>query len=107
MRVRRSDGSRPLDTRRHLPLGIERDETYTDQTVRLTPGDVLVLYTDGITEAKNENHDLFGMERLDAALRASDGSAAGAVADVLRAVDEFTGHRAPDDDRTLLAARVL
>jgi sigma-B regulation protein RsbU (phosphoserine phosphatase) len=88
-----------------LPLGIDADECYTDGVVRFAGGDLLVLYTDGITEAhRGDDFALFGVERLDAALSQCQPTAGDAVDCILRDVDHFTAHAAPSDDQTLLAA---
>jgi sigma-B regulation protein RsbU (phosphoserine phosphatase) len=47
-----------------IPLGIFEDKTWEQETVQLDPGDVLILYTDGVTEAYVEPPSLFGEERL-------------------------------------------
>lgn len=97
----------PLSATPRLPLGIDGDETYVDATVTFAPGDMLVLYTDGIIEAHNATRDeMFGQERLDAVLCAVCDDAKGLVRRVLEAVDSFTGYRAPEDDRTMLVAKV-
>lgn len=107
MRIRRDGTVGPLDAPRRFPLGIEPDEIYADATITFAPGDLLVLYTDGITEAKSvARDDLFGQDRLDDVIRATDDGAKSVVRAVLDAVDAFTGYRAPDDDRTLLVAKV-
>lgn len=107
MRIRRDGAVGPLDAPRWFPLGIDGDEIYADATITFAPGDLLVLYTDGITEAKDMTHDLFGQDRLDDVLRATnDDGAKTVVRAVLGAVDAFTGYRAADDDRTLLVAGV-
>ncbi len=54
-----------------IPLGIVEDRTWGQETVQLDPGDILVLYTDGITEAHHEMPLLFGEERLLESVRAS------------------------------------
>jgi sigma-B regulation protein RsbU (phosphoserine phosphatase) len=74
--------------------------------VRLSGGDVLVLYTDGITEAHGPGDDLFGTERLVEVVRRSRGlTAEGIGRAVLATVDEFAGSMASADDRTLLVIR--
>ncbi len=91
--------------RNGLPLGIDADERYVDDVVRFAPGDLLVLYTDGITEAHRErDFSLFGSERLDAALSQCQPTAGDAVTCILRDVSHFTANAAPSDDQTLLAA---
>ncbi len=89
-----------------LPLGIAPTETYREQTYRLLPGDQLVLYTDGITEAHNEQGEMFGLARLDKALTDCDASAADLLELVLAALKEFTGGHPIHDDRTLLVAKI-
>lgn len=49
-----------------LPLGVLEDTTYTSETVSLQPGDSLLLYSDGISEAENAEREQFGEERLQA-----------------------------------------
>ena len=58
-----------------IPLGIFKDRTWGQETAQLDPGDVLVLYTDGITEAHREPPLLFGEERLLESVRATQGTA--------------------------------
>jgi sigma-B regulation protein RsbU (phosphoserine phosphatase) len=107
-RVRRAgeDWSEELREAGSLPLGIDAGEPYADACVTLRPGDTLVLYTDGITEARTPAGAFFGTDRVDAAICQSDCGAAAVVADLLAAVDAFTGPHPPTDDRTLLVARV-
>jgi len=52
-----------------LLIGILPGQTFSAAEVRIDPGDVLILYTDGIVEAENQNGELFGLERLEAAVR--------------------------------------
>ena len=107
-RVGRCDGShvRAIDRNGSVPLGIDASVPYEDTVERLAAGDFLLLYTDGITEARNGDGELFGLERLDAVVAECTGGARELVEMVLAAVDRFTGARPPTDDRTLLVARV-
>lgn len=90
----------------NLPLGIIAEEQYHDGSVTLEAGDVLVLYTDGITEARAAgNGDLLDTERFDALIQPG-GSAAEVLDRVLAGVAGFTGRQPAADDRTLLVARV-
>jgi sigma-B regulation protein RsbU (phosphoserine phosphatase) len=96
-----------LDAARDLPLGIREFEEYRQATVNLAMNDVLVLYTDGITEAWSTDGQLFGVDRLDGALRTLGGRGAAEVANgILGSVAAFSEGRAADDDRTLLAGVV-
>jgi sigma-B regulation protein RsbU (phosphoserine phosphatase) len=88
-----------------LPLGIDADESYEDHEHRLQTGDVLILYTDGITEARNPQGQMFGEERLDRAA-VCRGTAQGTLDAILGDLNRFRGQRATSDDSTLLVARV-
>ncbi len=86
-----------------IPLGIERDTSWTAETVRLEPDDLLVLYTDGITEAQNASGELFDVERLlDAAGSCPEHTALAVQDAILVAVDRFVGDAAQFDDLTLM-----
>ena len=97
---------RGIDREGSLPLGIDPDVGYCDTTEQLHPGDALLLYTDGITEARGPGGELFGVERLDRVLTRCDGGAAELVEYVLEDVNHFSEGRPANDDRTLLAAKV-
>jgi len=88
------------------PLGILDEEDYTERRVALHDGDRLLLYTDGITEARNPAGELFEVERLDAVLRSASGDSARLLNGILDAVRAFTGDTPADDDRTLVAVTV-
>ncbi len=104
--VRDTDGTvRELDhPARGLPLGILDDVTYQSTTVRLEPGQAIVLYTDGITEAFNANKDMYGVERLKAAVSAAPPDASEIVARVVEDLGRFAGLDSRSDDRTLVVA---
>jgi sigma-B regulation protein RsbU (phosphoserine phosphatase) len=96
-----------LDGVRSLPLGIDMDETYEVCTQALRPGDQMVFYTDGITEAHApDGHTMFGVERLDEVLKLCHLSVPDLIAAVLDAVERFTEGQPAQDDRTLLVAKV-
>jgi sigma-B regulation protein RsbU (phosphoserine phosphatase) len=101
------DGSLALlDAVRGLPLGIFPKETYQDATHQLVPGDQLVLYTDGITEAHNDAGEMFGLARLDKVLENCSVGAPDLLQEVLAEVEAFTAGRPAHDDRTLLVAKI-
>jgi sigma-B regulation protein RsbU (phosphoserine phosphatase) len=101
------DGSLALlDRAGGLPLGIFAGEHYRDETHQLVPGDELVLYTDGITEAHNSAGEMFGLGRLDKVLEDCSIGASDILRSVLEALEAFTAGRPPHDDRTLLVAKV-
>jgi Stage II sporulation protein E (SpoIIE) len=89
-----------------IVLGPSPDATYSRGFVRFDPGDVLVLFTDGIVEARGANDEEFGVERLKQVIdQGRDRSAEAMVAAVFAAVDEFSLHRPPEDDRTVVVVR--
>jgi sigma-B regulation protein RsbU (phosphoserine phosphatase) len=95
-----------LDSARSLPLGVFPNETYGVASHQLVPGDQLVLYTDGITEAQNPAGQMFGLERLDRVLENCAIGAQDLLKEVLATLDQFTAGRPPHDDRTLLVGKV-
>ncbi len=95
-----------LDGATALPLGIFAEQTYPERTYRLMPGDRLVLYTDGITEAQNEYGEMFGVARLDKVLENCVVDASDLLESVLEAMKEFTVGHALHDDCTLLVAKI-
>jgi len=88
-----------------LPLGLRmfKDMTWERRQVQLTPGDVLVLYSDGITEAQDLREDFFEEERLIEVAQANLGHSAGDMQEaIITQVHEFTGDAPQSDDITLL-----
>jgi sigma-B regulation protein RsbU (phosphoserine phosphatase) len=86
-----------------MPLGVYADVTWERRAVPLAPGEVLVLYTDGITEAQNGQEVFFGKERLLEIAKANVGRSAWEMQDVLlAAVHEFVGEAPQFDDITLM-----
>jgi len=97
---------RPLEAR-GLLLGVSADARYAATEVTVRPGDLVLLFTDGITEARNSDGEQFGDERLGALLTASRDAPPQEIADrIMRAVGEWGG-AGPKDDQALVVARVL
>jgi serine phosphatase RsbU (regulator of sigma subunit)/CHASE3 domain sensor protein len=107
-RLRRAGASsfEALNDAQSLPLGVEIDEPYETRRRTLGRGDTLVLYTDGITEARSRSDELFGTERLDEALMSSGKSPSEILAATLAAVERFDGN-VVHDDRSILILHVL
>ena len=85
-----------------MPLGILEDASWESRSVDLGPGDVLVLYTDGITEAENADCASFGEQGVVTAVRATLGQSALAIREaVLTALGRFVGTAAQFDDIAL------
>jgi len=85
-----------------VPLGVMEDYEYEAITHILQPGEQLILYTDGVTEAMNEEKELFGVDRLKAAIQEADASPAPMGAHILQSVKQFVGQREQYDDLTLV-----
>jgi len=86
------------------PLAVSDRAKYVPRAIALAPGDMLFLYTDGVTEAENRRAELFGLARLEAALREVRGRPARAVVEhVVARVAEFAKGAPPSDDLTCVA----
>jgi sigma-B regulation protein RsbU (phosphoserine phosphatase) len=102
-----ADGSLGLlDGHHGLPLGIMPDEEYPEGRAELVPGDQIVFYTDGVTEAENSAGEPFGLRRLDEVLANCAVGAGDLLKEVLRELEAFTGNNPPTDDRTVLVAKI-
>jgi len=89
-----------------LPVGTFYSNRYAARTLRLAPGDALVLYTDGLTEARDRTDREYGGERLAAALRRSGGKPPREL--VSACLDDLAAHLAGaprSDDLTVMAIR--
>jgi sigma-B regulation protein RsbU (phosphoserine phosphatase) len=87
-------------------LGILSIANYSEYRAKLEPGDVLAIYSDGVTEANNAKEEEFGDDRFAAVLTANrQKSAAEIVAAVNQALTEFAAGSPPADDITLIVAR--
>lgn len=110
--IRRRDGAVVSGEHpaRGLPLGIMDEAEYATHAIAFSPGDALVLYTDGITEAYDASRELFGEERLKRAVARgaeSGGEGAGAIlASIIEAVGAHAGLTHRSDDRTLVVGLV-
>lgn len=92
-----------------LMLGVLEGLSYPTAETRFLPGDLLVLYTDGVTEAQNDAGELWGEERLVEAIRRAPAGASCAelAALLLEEVRRFEGPHHRFDDITLLLARYV
>jgi len=106
--IRRRDGTVEEITSSGLPLGILAAATYTESAETLEPGDLVVLYTDGLTEAEDPDEEEFGLERITQVIASlNDPTADGACTEILTAVDEHTRGKPLHDDATLLVVERL
>jgi sigma-B regulation protein RsbU (phosphoserine phosphatase) len=89
-----------------LPLGLFETATYATRPVRLEAGDLLVLYTDGLSESRNADGEQYGVERVQRVLRGINGEAPRRVVEALISdLLAFRGSSPREDDLTLMAIR--
>ena len=93
--------------RRHgMALGVMPDLTQSAQSLSLDTGDVLVLYTDGVTEALNDQNEEFGLDRLERCVIDSMGSSVDAIVRTIQdALHAHVGDEPPFDDITLVVIK--
>ncbi|MBR1449709.1 MAG: serine/threonine-protein phosphatase [Prevotella sp.] len=84
----------------NAPIGLWSEVEYEGEEVDDMHGKTLFVYTDGINEAENSQHEQFGDERLQALLKQDWGSARQTSESVHKAVEEFVGDAEPSDDLT-------
>jgi phosphoserine phosphatase RsbU/P len=97
---------RELDAVGGIPLAILPETTYAQHVMQLERGDVVVLFTDGITDAINNRREPFGEERLRAAVGKVTGTAEQMLSSLLEALNNHTQNTQPSDDQTLVVLRV-
>ena len=86
-----------------LPLGVKQDTKYEQITLSLDPGDVVVLYTDGLTEAMNGQNEIYGLKRLTAFLNQSpDLNLADLGRHLIEDVESFCEDRPQRDDTCVI-----
>jgi serine phosphatase RsbU (regulator of sigma subunit) len=89
-----------------MPLGLFGEVSLADKTISLAPGDVLVAYTDGLTETFNAKGEMFGDERLAHIIGAHPGTSVQELLDAIMAqMTSFAGKVPQSDDITLLVMR--
>jgi serine phosphatase RsbU (regulator of sigma subunit) len=89
-----------------MALGVDEQARWRQKEVRLGPGDLLVLYTDGITEAQNPQGAFFGEDRLLEVVLSKAGSSAEEIRDaLLEEARRFVGGSAQQDDVALIVIR--
>ena len=90
----------------NIPFGIELKEDYKTGATRLEPHDLLVIYTDGVTEARNEEREEFGEARLLTLLQIAGAErSALTLSNIMQNLDEFVGAASQHDDITCMVVR--
>jgi serine phosphatase RsbU (regulator of sigma subunit) len=86
-----------------VPIGIDEESTWRRETVQILPGDVLVMYTDGVPDAMNETGDFFKSSSLVEVIKENLGQSAEVLQkSILDKVYAFVGEAPPFDDITLM-----
>lgn len=108
--LRRSNGQIEILPQREavMALGVKKNIDTVSERIKLNQGDVVVFYTDGITETHDENNMLFGEERLENIIREKGGADVNEIAEeLITEVRKFQGKTPQHDDITLLLMKVL
>lgn len=93
---------------RGLPLGVAPECVYETRRVEVFPGDTLVCYSDGVTDAQNKEQQLYGEDRLIALLdRERDAAPEELIEAIRKDVAQFRGSARISDDMTVVVVRVL
>ncbi len=91
-----------------LILGVKPDVIYEEKETEMASGDLLILFTDGLTEAENHNGDFFGEDRLEELLREYHLLPTGQIIDrIMEQARLFTGTRSFRDDVTIVLMKIL
>ena len=89
-----------------MALGVMADATFEQRAVQFEPGDLVLLYTDGITDAIDKRDRGFGVQQLQRMLvQAQNAPVADVVACIKRSLQTHVGDLAPFDDVTMIAVR--
>lgn len=91
-----------------LVLGVQRDVLFEENANRVEPGDIIVLYTDGIPEAQNYSGEFFGRVRLwEVVAGRHEESPEDIVEAIFNALNIFIGAKPLEDDTTLVVIKIL
>jgi sigma-B regulation protein RsbU (phosphoserine phosphatase) len=96
-----------LDEVGGVPLGIFEDLAYEETTITLSPGQSLVFYTDGITEASSPGGTMFGVDGIEGALTECTGDPECAIGHITSTLTDHESGVRPTDDQTLVVAKVV
>ena len=105
----RNDGSNEVLTKSHgIPVGVKRNQHYSESRITLEPGESLVIFTDGVTEEYNDQGEFFGIERLISVISPiRQMSTQHIVSKVIDVLNIFRGGAEVHDDTTILAIKFL
>ena len=104
----RANGAIEYLTEGGVALGVLQDSVYADCPVHFGAGDVLVMFTDGISEAESPSGEQFGQQRIEEIVERLAGRRSQEIVDgLVQAVLEWAGERGPNDDLTLVVLKSL
>lgn len=104
----KSDGIHfPLNEVLSYPLGIDKTNRFREASIQLHPGNTILMYTDGITEARSPEGDMFDLDRLEAALKSAGDGPEKLIAQVRQQVCAFQRGRSQVDDQTMVAVKCV
>ena len=95
-----------LDAAGSVPLGVLDREDFEVGSFQMEPGDTLVLFTDGIVEARDPDGVMFGVDGIREALRACEGDAGCTVSTLEDRLDRHRAGLSPEDDQTVMVLRI-
>lgn len=97
----------PLDVMPNMPIGLFDDFAFEMQTTTITPGATLLLFTDGLTEARNVRNELFGRERVTQLMARRGMAPKEVVGSIVDELEVYARDTEQSDDLTLLAIRYV
>jgi len=105
--LRHANGEMEYLTEGGVALGMFENLKYEERPLGLSPGEIIVFYTDGVTEAKNEKDEEFGTKRLKQVISDSHQLSASQIQEnIYMAVKDFTGDLQQGDDLTMIVIKV-
>ncbi len=103
----KADGAFEFLKTEGMPLGLVDTERYSDATIKLTSGDTIILYTDGVTEARNQNKEEFTSERLNEVISKNSRLSCQQMTDAIKSrLSRFVGATPQYDDCTLVIIKI-
>ncbi len=106
--VHRTDGSVEALLPTGAAIGLIEQTDFSQGRITLHPGDRVLMYTDGVVEAMDNDERLFGQERLEKLLEQNPGSSAhNVILSLKEQLQKFSGVTTPEDDTTIIAVNVI
>ncbi|MDO5331473.1 MAG: PP2C family protein-serine/threonine phosphatase, partial [Bacillota bacterium] len=103
--IKTNNQTKLMETGQDIVLGITPKAKYVKQELHLTEGDMIYLYTDGVTEARDVNQEMFKEERLINTLDSVVNAPEIICENIVHAIDEFSSKADQFDDITMLAIK--